>query len=74
MYPLVLFHGTLLTKCFIQRSLLQRKELNNTTIFKEVENIIKSDLYISYTSITSQDTCSLSDSIKRYECSMIMAC
>jgi len=35
-------------------------------------HIIKSELYISYTSIISQDNmCSLSNSIKHYKCSLL---
>jgi hypothetical protein len=37
---------------------------------KEVENI-KSELYINYTSIISQDMCSLSNSSKRYKCTWL---
>jgi len=38
---------------------------------EEVENIIKIELYISYTSIISQDMCSLSNSIKHNKCSIL---
>jgi len=35
-------------------------------------HIIKSELYISYTTIISQDNmCSLSNSIKHYKCSLL---
>jgi hypothetical protein len=34
-------------------------------------HILKSELYISYTSIISQDMCSLSNSIKHYKCSLL---
>jgi hypothetical protein len=34
---------------------------------KSVLHILKSELQISYTSIISQDTCSLSNSIKHYK-------
>jgi len=34
MQPLALFHSTLLSICFIQRFLLQRKKGSNITIFK----------------------------------------
>jgi len=37
---------------------------------KELENI-KCELYIRYSSIISQDTCSLSNSIKWYKCSWL---
>jgi len=33
--------------------------------------IIKIELQISYTSIISQDTCSLSNSIKHHKCSLL---
>jgi len=46
-----------------------KEELEN--IMKSKLHIIKSELYISYTSIISQDMCSLSNSIKHYKCSLL---
>jgi hypothetical protein len=63
----MLFNTALLTKCSIEGSLLQRKKEIILLFKKEVENIIKIELYISYTSIISQDTCSLSNSIKHHK-------
>ena len=63
-----MLRSALLTTCSTVHSLLQEKRINT---LEELENIMKSELQISYTSIISQDMCPLSNSIKHYKCILL---
>ena len=63
-----MLRSALLTTRSTEYSLLQEKRINT---LEELENIMKSELRISYTSIISQDMCPLWNSIKQYKCILL---
>jgi len=70
MYPLVLFHNALLTKCSTDGSLSKSKKEAILLYSEELENITKRELQISYTSIPSKNVF-LPNYIKHHKSTMV---